>query len=49
MSTFRCNYLCKKNVQCILIGIYTSPKPKTNMDTQKDGLAKVTPFKHDDF
>ena len=28
--------------------ILTTP-PKTNMDTQNDGLEKVTPFKNDNF
>ena len=31
---------------CFTKNISTNTPPKTNMDTENDGLEKVTPFKH---
>ncbi len=33
----------------IFVGIQWYTLPKTNMDTQNDGLEKVVPFKHGNF
>ena len=41
-----CTRQCEKKTvrHCIIL-----TPPKTNMDTQNDGLEKVTPFKHGNF